>query len=167
MSKAWEFNCPKYYDFELGDEGNAPPTEEYFESHKDSPNSPLRRRQALQTVNTTHLKSVKSTTTFENGHRKVPAPTTKCVEKAECKSKRSKPATSVHNVCNRTVPSKAKPTMAEFIHNYFFKTPARLRSKMTATTKPRHPMKTTVPISPKLRTMLRAKQRAAAKKTQV
>nr|XP_050047812.1 uncharacterized protein LOC126544508 [Dermacentor andersoni] len=165
MSKAWEFNCPKYFNFELGDEENAPSAEEYFESHKDSP---LRRRQALRTVNTTHLKPVKSTTTtFENGHRKLPAPTTKCLEKARCKGKCSKPATSVHNVCHRTVPSKAKPTMAEFIHNYFFKTPARLRSKMSATTKPRHPMKTTVPVSPKLRTMLRAKQRVAAKKAQV
>ncbi|XP_075529605.1 uncharacterized protein LOC142562013 isoform X1 [Dermacentor variabilis] len=94
MSKAWEFNCPKYFDFELGDEENAPSAEEYFESHKDSP---LRRRQALRTVDTTHLKPVKPTTTpFENGHKKLPAPTTKCLEKARCKGKCSKPATSVH-----------------------------------------------------------------------
>ncbi|KAL1425738.1 hypothetical protein MTO96_018901 [Rhipicephalus appendiculatus] len=165
MSQAWEFNCPKYFDFELGDETHDPPPDEYFESHKDSPTSPLPRRKALRALNVTQAKPVKpATTTFKNGYgNKVRAPATKPLENAACKGDPSKPATTVHNVPNRTAPSKAQPTMAEFIHNYFFKTPARLRSKMT-TAKPRYRMRTTIPISPKLRTMLRAKQRSAAKK---
>lgn len=169
MSEAWEFDCPKYFDFELGDQTNAPSPKEYFESHKDSPTSPLRGHRAPRAVNTRHAKPVKYVaTTFRNGHEdQVRAHTTKRLENTTCKGNPSKPAASVHNVHNRPVPRKAKPTMAEFIHNYFFKTPTRLRSKMTATTKPRYCMKTTVPVSPKLRTMLRAKQRAAAKRTAV
>lgn len=169
MTEAWEFNCPKYFDFELGEDTNAVPPEEYFESHKDSLTSPLPRRKALRTLNVTQAKPVKpAATTFKKVHEnKVRAPPTKPLGNATRKGDPSKPATSVRNVQSRTVPSKAQPTMAEFIHNYFFKTPTRLRSKMNATTKPRYCMRATVPISPKLRTMLRAKQRSAAKKTAV
>ncbi|XP_077542728.1 uncharacterized protein LOC144155271 [Haemaphysalis longicornis] len=160
-SEAWEFDCPKFFDFQLGDCESVSSPEAYFDRHGDSPLEPNRTKP--ETVVKNQPVQPTSKNDQKNNRRKIQlVPLVRHVKSAAIRSRPQKPAVSAQVNKGKTA-GKANPTMAEFVYNYFTKTPARLRQRLQASIKPRK-LKTTVPVTPKLRTMQRAKQREAAKK---